>query len=559
MNSRAFCEKFLLLHFSSYIPDKHNMKNLSLRLKLIISVLLFNLLLFIGMYININNGLTEQVKTDLSKKLNHIAASSSLSLSRKDQYKLYKDFRKFGNNASKKDSFKKAVKTLRQIQKVNNLKSDVYTVFKPSWVEGKMIFLSMSSEKQYIGNTVEATVLINKVYKTKMIQSSEVYKTDNGEWISGAAPIFGKKGNIISVLQVDFKADKEFAIAKAEAMNKIFLPVSILTLLLSGFLLFIINLLLKSLSSSITDNITNLSRSSEEIKESSDRTCRFSKELEKMNQEQLISVETTSHSLTEIDAMAKKTAKNTVEAVSLSNQAITKADEGRTIINKMLIAINNMTDVNSKVTTRISGIRSEISDIVGIMSKVGEKTNVINDIVRQTKLLSFNASVEAARAGEHGKGFAVLAQEIANLANMSGEASIQINNILKSGLSTVEEIAKTVESDIQTLVNETNTNITETIEVGNECKLSISEIFNNIKVVIQMMDEIKLATLEQAQGVGYANESVKTMHQHSSKYGQASEESETISKQLRQQLDKLENVVEFLEATSGKNSTKNAA
>ncbi len=50
---------------------------------------------------------------------------------------------------------------------------------------------------------------------------------------------------------------------------------------------------------------------------------------------------------------------------------------------------------------------------------IGDKTKVINDIVFQTKRLSFNASVEAARAGEHGKGFAVVAEEVGNLAQMS--------------------------------------------------------------------------------------------------------------------------------------------
>ncbi|MBC7465119.1 MAG: hypothetical protein H7256_03945 [Bdellovibrio sp.] len=50
------------------------------------------------------------------------------------------------------------------------------------------------------------------------------------------------------------------------------------------------------------------------------------------------------------------------------------------------------------------------------MEEIGNKTKVINDIVFQTKLLSFNASVEAARAGEHGKGFAVVAEEVGKLA-----------------------------------------------------------------------------------------------------------------------------------------------
>ena len=60
------------------------------------------------------------------------------------------------------------------------------------------------------------------------------------------------------------------------------------------------------------------------------------------------------------------------------------------------------------------------------MEQIKDKVNIINDIVFQTKLLSFNASVEAARAGENGKGFAVVAEEVGNLASVSGKAANEI-------------------------------------------------------------------------------------------------------------------------------------
>jgi methyl-accepting chemotaxis protein len=82
-----------------------------------------------------------------------------------------------------------------------------------------------------------------------------------------------------------------------------------------------------------------------------------------------------------------------------------------------------------------------MADIVKSIAEIKTKTNVINDIVFQTKLLSFNASVEAARAGEHGKGFAVVAEEVGALAAMSGNASKEIAQLLDGSLSRVTVLA----------------------------------------------------------------------------------------------------------------------
>ena len=79
-------------------------------------------------------------------------------------------------------------------------------------------------------------------------------------------------------------------------------------------------------------------------------------------------------------------------------------------------------------------------EILGYIKSIEEKTKVINDIVFQTKLLSFNASVEAARAGEQGKGFAVVAEEVGNLATMSGTSAEEISKLLESSISHIESI-----------------------------------------------------------------------------------------------------------------------
>lgn len=64
---------------------------------------------------------------------------------------------------------------------------------------------------------------------------------------------------------------------------------------------------------------------------------------------------------------------------------------------------------------------------------------MINEIVFQTKLLSFNATVEAARAGENGKGFSVVAVEIGKLEQISGNAAKEISELLYNSTKPVSE------------------------------------------------------------------------------------------------------------------------
>ena len=93
--------------------------------------------------------------------------------------------------------------------------------------------------------------------------------------------------------------------------------------------------------------------------------------------------------------------------------------------------VSEATRNNNEVMKMISNTTQMLGELTSSFSEVVEKTAMINDIVFQTKLLSFNASVEAARAGEHGKGFSVVAEEIGNLAAMSGDSAISIQKTLE--------------------------------------------------------------------------------------------------------------------------------
>ena len=112
-----------------------------------------------------------------------------------------------------------------------------------------------------------------------------------------------------------------------------------------------------------------------------------------------------SASVDEINSMAKSNSDSAQLSLESSKKSMKILQNGKATVEEMKSSIDDISKGNNVLKNEMEKSNEEISKVITLISAIEGKTKVINDIVFQTKLLSFNASVEAARAGEHGKRF----------------------------------------------------------------------------------------------------------------------------------------------------------
>lgn len=279
----------------------------------------------------------------------------------------------------------------------------------------------------------------------------------------------------------------------------------------------------------ITKNLNQVSddivHSNETIAKVVDDLSSSSSRLATSSQEEASSVQEISSSLEEISGMVSSSLNSSKEAVGLTEKVSQLVTEGS----------NSMMELQESVA-QISQNNTRVENLAKLIEEIGEKTELIDEIVFQTRLLSFNASVEAERAGEHGRGFTVVAQEIGSLAQMSGKSASEISVIVKSTIKDAREVSLANRAKVE-----------QGVILCKKTASQLTSIQAASQEILQGSQNILRAAEEQSAGIEQINQGIQMISQSAQDNASSAEECAHGSKSLTRQSKKLTEIVTTLE------------
>lgn len=307
----------------------------------------------------------------------------------------------------------------------------------------------------------------------------------------------------------------------------------IITSIIVGFLILItVGLMFaSSLSKKLLEVSQNIHENSKLLYNAAITVSDSSKSLSEDTTKQASAMTETSSSMVELNSMIAMNSENAGKSLDVSSANRDEVVESQNILGKVMGAIEEVDQGNLLVAEQVEKNNEKLEDVVKIILDINNKTAVINDIVFQIKLLSFNASVEAARAGEHGKGFSVVAEEVGNLAQNTSKAAQEITDLLNSSVDHVKLIARETSEQIAKLVASNKVKVSNCISYSKDCDDYLKKVLSGSEEVNRMAKEISASSSEQATGmdeISRAMNQLSDVFQNSQKLSAENQESAEI-------------------------------
>lgn len=210
----------------------------------------------------------------------------------------------------------------------------------------------------------------------------------------------------------------------------------------------------------VGEMIEAVRRSAEQAAEHCNHMARMAAASAQNVQGQQAEIEQVATAMQEMLATSQEVARSTVEAAQAADLAESETSKGHAVMNVSVEAIRGLSG-------HVDGLAEVMQQLLADSAEIGRVLEVISSIAGQTNLLALNAAIEAARAGEQGRGFAVVADEVRQLASRTSAATEEIARVVqqneqlaKAAVDIIDSSKRQAEQGLE-LVGQTGTVIVE--------------------------------------------------------------------------------------------------
>ena len=238
--------------------------------------------------------------------------------------------------------------------------------------------------------------------------------------------------------------------------------------------------------------------------------------------------ETVATAMSEMTATVQEVANNASRASSYAGDASGQANDGKRVVRETIEAIGSL-------ALKVEDAAGVIQDLEKHTVSIGTVIDVIKSIAEQTNLLALNAAIEAARAGEQGRGFAVVADEVRNLAQRTQESTAEIQTIIERVQSGAEESVSVM------LKGQESAKLS--VELASRAGTALESITEAVASITDMTIQIASAVEQQSSVTEEMNRNIVTISNVASETAKGSEQTAAESEALAKLSHELDDMV----------------